>query len=54
MKIIFLSEIVNTNSLSVDLEDINQLFNDDKAEILIVLSDTSFDIIEGILKFFIF
>lgn len=51
MKIIFLSEIIDVDSVQIDLENIELLFNDENSEIIILLSDTSFEIIEGIFSF---
>lgn len=47
MKIVFLSEIVDVSSVDIDLENIEYLFNDDTSEIIVILSDTSFEIING-------
>jgi hypothetical protein len=47
MRIIFISEVIDKNTLSIDLYQIQQIFDDSKSEIIIILSDTQFKIIDG-------
>ena len=47
IKIIYLAEIVNANTVSLALSDLENLIADQKAEIIFLLADTEFDIIEG-------
>lgn len=47
MKIIFFSEIVDADLLSINLNEIKDLIDDGISDLIIILSDSEFDIIDG-------
>lgn len=47
MRVLFLSELIDEKKLQVHMTRISQIFDDGQSEIIAVLSDTQFKIIEG-------